>query len=114
MARYHDTYPPPHPRSNLLNLRSPDYEGGWCDVDFKIVQACFNLLRQYVEVERGLRAIVWASHDQKTVKREIQALYYWWTVTRPRRPDKDCLFAGYDEDQEMLLRLIAIRRALWV
>jgi hypothetical protein len=64
------------------------------------------------------------SPQQAVTAREQLFLYNWWTVTRPARPDPygNLVEAGkygeieeaYEqEDEDMLHRLITIRRSLW-
>jgi hypothetical protein len=55
--------------------------------------------------------------DQDLLAEEMVILYRWWKEDRPRRPDpQDILgeIADDEEDTEMLVRLVKIRRALWI
>ena len=146
-------------------------EPGYYDTDTKMLHACFNMLKEFVEVEKayhwnwmgandlnlkgkdaGIAHLAWEmtipeneSRDQAKNAREIYELYEWWTIERPNRQDpwdlvddtkreelnKDSridsrekyneLYGEHDkllkqhedEDDEMFIRLIKIRKALW-
>ena len=59
----------------------------WVDKDRLILHAAFQLLKDFVELERPER-LDWG-HDERFARawREIRALHRWWTKTRPRRRD---------------------------
>jgi hypothetical protein len=90
--------------------------------------------------EEGLTHLIWAAHlrytdewinpteehygkltGQAIAAREQLELYYWWRDIRPNRPnawdDMDSyqeVEARYDaEDEEMMIRLIKLRRSIW-
>ena len=105
-------------RYHIVDCRSKanGYTFGWVDTDRRILHACFNLLKEYVEKEKPFEVIDWDWDEHyKEVGNEIKALYNWWTVERP----KDVKTHGYaaDEldaaDDEMLSRLMKIRGYLW-
>lgn len=76
----------PQHRYHILDLRkgSDDYTHGWYETDQRMLQACFLLLKEYVEKEQPFKNIDW-DHDDTTraVAKEIGELYTWWTITRP-------------------------------
>ena len=143
-------------------------EPGYYDVSTRMFHANFNLLKDFVEIEKahmyhvftehpvakgkdgGIAYLLWemglskeeGGHKQAENAREIFELYDWWTNERPYRTDpwtlvnEDARGFGritdnrdkYEEvygemnkleekhakeDEEMLIRLIKIREALW-
>lgn len=113
-------------RYHIIDIRNEsDYDWGWIDRDRAMFLACFKILEDFVEKEDpdvGLRK----PEDYSVVdddgslarqlewEREIRALYIWWTEDRPR-----ALLDGWrthDEDRkddEMLARLMKVRKHLW-
>ena len=67
-------------------LRIHSLEKGWCDKDQMMLHAAFQLLVDYVEQEQPEKNVDWTSDPQGARGwKEIEALYYWWTKTRPAR-----------------------------
>lgn len=128
----------PSYRFHFLDLRNKHYSHGWTDVDYQMMYACFNLLRSFVEKEDGLINMdyQWQHFEEenswkeygfcsleealkgeeylcrKELAVEARFLYDWWMNTwnaDSRRPGDE----KYEEETEMLLRLIRIRSALW-
>lgn len=100
-------------RYHVVSAREPGYAYGWKDVDLRMLNACFNLLQDFVEGEKPFdRCDYESSPERLVVKSEIEDLYNWWLEERPARSGTD-LAAGYDDDQRHLERLIAIRQHLW-
>ncbi len=62
---------------------------GWCDKDKVLLHACFQLLVDYVEKEKGLSGHIDWTFDEAhaNTAREIRSLYHWWTKSRPNRKD---------------------------
>ena len=101
----------------------------WQDRDTVLLHAAFQILTDFVDREQPFDWFdVMASNDREYWE-EVLRLYAWWTVERPAREDP---FAGdgkltraklkaageaedrqEDEDQEMLIRLIRVRKMLW-
>ena len=90
----------------------------WKDNDVVMLHACFCLLEDCIENEKLLTGDIDWEHDKELQGRrdEIQALYDWWKERKkvgepslfvPDEKDK------YERDDEMLVRLIKIRRYLW-
>ncbi len=69
-------------------LRIETLEKGWCDKDRVMLHAAFQLLVDFVEKEKPGEIVDWG-HDpeHQHAWQEIQALYEWWTRTRPARKD---------------------------
>src|ERR1035437_9535924 len=118
----------------MLDLRSNvgiEYNYGWLDADQAMMIACFNLLRSFVEKEKGLAGL--KTHDeswfinasewekdnyteQQKILREIKTLYDWWCQGRKEayngidgkdRVKNDAI------DNEMPVKLIKYRDYLW-
>lgn len=120
-----DTVRHPHETIDLCSELT-GYDGGWCDSDFRMLYACFQILCDFVKLERGLEMLKYQfeakdpymSEEGLEYRRqtyeEVFALHHWWTVERPaRRALNDIGDPFYAQDTEMLLRLIKIRQALW-
>ncbi len=96
--------------SNILTIDTLD--DNWRDKDSVMLHACFQLLKDCVEKENLLDGHTDWEFDKKhsLAKKEIQKLYDWWlSYTESSIPD----YEGYEIENEMLLRLIKIRWALW-
>lgn len=123
-------------RYHIIDIRGEDgYAWGWIDRDHAMLLACFKLLRDFVERENptvGLGGVEAYEHEgmcdgeremianQVAREKEVRAIYTWWTQDRERERaehDDDRAIGGYDwsfnRDQEMLLRLMAVRGSLW-
>lgn len=95
---------------HIVDCRTPSYRWGWSDVDSLMLNACFNLLKRFVEGEVGYPKddksfIEW---DPEVLK-EIYTLYEWWQTRSINGFD----LLSYDTDNEMMLRLMKIRDRLW-
>lgn len=98
-------------RANVLKIESlPD---SWRDKDVIILHACFQLLKDFVQQEREMIEILdWESDEEtKTAKLEIDFLYNWWLKRVDKENDLD--EKQYEEDNQMLMKLIKIRKYLW-
>jgi hypothetical protein len=94
--------------ANVLKIES--LSDGWRDKDDVILHSCFQLLKDFVEQEKEI--IDWESDEgTKDAKFEIDFLYSWWT----KRVDKenDLNKKQYEENNQMLMKLIRIRKYLW-
>lgn len=97
-----------------LDLRNYEYSGGWCDRDMLVLYASFNLLKDFIELERPYDWFETKESAHKESWLELKALYDWWSVTRPERnPDGDPLGEYYLEDTEKLIQLMKIRYLMW-
>ena len=127
-------------RYHLIDIsRQGDYKWGWVDRCDAMYLACFKLLVEYVEEEGPFEIIDWDSDDaHKHAASEIKALYKWWKTERaaakatleaiPVEEKTDGTF-GFEgpnwtaylkmsddlekRDDEMLDRLMKIRKFLW-
>lgn len=73
----------PRHRYHMISARNPEYKFGYLDKPELMFNACFNLLKDYVEKERPFEIIDWDSDpESKRIGQEIKDLYHWWTVTR--------------------------------
>jgi hypothetical protein len=119
-----------------------DYRYGWIDIDHRILLALFSLLDKFVEdelinyycpTEEDIKENP-SYAQQRDTYNEILALYRWWTVTR-KWDSKNISDLGskwvkskseddyekysnakkeFDEkEDEMIGRLLKIRRSLW-
>lgn len=88
---------------------------GWRDKDEIIIHACFQLLKDFVEKEKEIIEQIDLKHNKETenAKTEIDFLYNWWKERFHSEEDFDQLNARSDEDNEMLKRLIDVRKHLW-
>ena len=115
---------------------------GWEEVDTRMMHACFRLLVDYVEKQKPFDILSFDEDDStRSLKKDILDLYGWWTVTRakehaklaeawdkvppydfgqgswkPRPEAKEALALQKeldDKDDEMLMKLVTIRRSLW-
>jgi len=96
--------------SNILKIETLNEE--WRDKDSVMLHACFQLLRDCVEKENLLSGHTDWNADKKHLlaKDEIEALYQWWlSYIETDIPNDD----NYELENQMLMRLIKIRWALW-
>ena len=90
----------------------------WCDKDIVLLHACFQLLTDCIEKENLNLTTDWTQDDQfSSAKLEIDELYNWWKDRSKKEIDGrlDPIWAEnqYEKDDEMLIRLIRIRKYLW-
>lgn len=103
-------------RPSILNIRT--LSGEYCDKDIIILHACFQLLTDFIEGEEAFTSHVDWEHDEahKKAKYEIEQLYHWWSTRKTLdglNGINDLEKDQYEEDNEMLIRLIKIRQFLW-
>ena len=99
--------------ANVLKIES--LSNGWQDKDDVILHACFQLLKDFVEQEKEMIKIIDWNHteEQKNAKAEIDFLYNWWMKRNHDENDFEKINEQYEEDNQMLKRLIDIRKHLW-
>lgn len=90
----------------ILKIDSLPNSKQWVDRDTIMLHACFQILQDCVEKEKVDTYCNYKQH--KDIVDEIRALYKWWLKRK-----NDDLFDNYDEDDEMLMRLMKIRSSLW-
>ncbi len=67
-------------------LKIHSLENGWCDKDYVMLHAVFQILVDFVEQEKPDQTVDWNfDPEHKHAWKEIQSLYCWWTKTRPAR-----------------------------
>ncbi len=99
--------------ANVLKIESlPD---GWRDKDDVILHACFQLLKDFVEQEKEIIELIdWENTEEtQNAKTEIDFLYNWWKEKNHFEEDFDKIKEQYEEDNQMLKRLIDVRMYLW-
>lgn len=89
-----------------LKIDSLPKSSHWVDRDTVMLHACFQILQDCVEKEEVDTHCNYEAH--KEFVDEVRFLYNWW-LTRKTMEDWDL----EEEDDEMLSRLLKIRRALW-
>jgi len=129
-------------RYHLVDCRNNEYRWGWCDVDYLMLYACFELLRRFVQSENGLAMLAYqgqacremaaefpseaeahleeAKH-RDAVYHEVLDLWDWWMVRRPaqlkaQELSKYSITADENlraEETENLCRLMRVRSYLW-
>ncbi len=95
---------------NILKIETLDEN--WRDKDSVMLHACFQLLKDCVEQENLLNGSTDWEVDEKfrMAKQEIEKLYHWWlSYSEPDLPDIE----RYELENEMLIRLVKVRWALW-
>lgn len=100
--------------ANVLKIESLPKD--WRDKDDVLLHACFQILKDFVEQENEMIEVIdWkASEETIKAKAEIDFLYDWWK--QRVKKDKDLTLLDekiYNEDNQMLKRLIDIRKYLW-
>jgi hypothetical protein len=112
-----------------IRTLAPDYH----DKDEIFIHACFQLLVDWVEREKGLEWWDPDGHAHEGAHKEMKVLYDWWTQERPKRyidPPESFLLTGGGsieesnnttylddvwevEDQRRLEALVKYRGYLW-
>jgi hypothetical protein len=88
-----------------LKIKSLAPKKEWIDKDAIMLHACFQLLEDYIEEEKGDIQCCYETH--KDFVDELRSLYAWWQIRK-----KD-IYSEDNSDDEMLLRLMKIRSFLW-
>lgn len=105
-------------KPNLLRIKT--INATWCDKDTVMLHACFQLLTDFIEQENPFESGTdWTHSEEKiNVKREIEFLYNWWQALLIKQDNDEWKSMNnkvqYEEESEMLIRLIKIRSHLWV
>jgi hypothetical protein len=129
-------------RYHMIDIRNPrnGYKWGWFDRSEGLLFAAFAMLSDFVEKEYPGYVDWDYDEDIRAARDEILALYKWWKIDRKIEHDADDkltseIYAGgfdgtrpsdidhqramksekvlEDKDQEMFIRLVKIRRAMW-
>ncbi len=101
--------------ANSLKIKTLDK--GWCDKDYVMLHACFQLLTDCIEQEKLHEMTDWDYNDEyKQAKKEIDELNNWWKDRiKAEQEQTDAAWEEdqYEKDTEMLVRLVKIRAYLW-
>jgi len=68
-------------------LKIHTLEKGYKENEDIILHAVFQVLTDYVEIEKPFKWFDWETKKEKELKKEIKYLYKWWTKIRPNRVD---------------------------
>jgi len=103
---------------NPETLHIKTLSGDWCDKDLVMLHACFQLLTDFVEQEKAKDIVDWTHNEEtKSAGNEIDELYRWWKQRVLMETDDsiDPIWTEgvYENDNDMLTRLIKIRKFLW-
>lgn len=102
--------------SNLLNIKT--LHKGWSDKDNVMLHACFQLLTDCVEKEELLKLTDWAQNEELiSAKTEIDELLNWWkNRLKAEKDGLDWIWDNgqYQKDTDMMVRLVKIRKFLWI
>jgi len=77
----------------------------WVDRDIIMLHACFQILQDCVDKENVDTHSCYKEHKESID--EIRALYKWWQIRKSDVNSDD------SKDDEMLIRLMKIRKFLW-
>lgn len=73
----------------MVTLKIKTLKKGWHDKDLIMLHAAFQLLTDYIELEKPEEIIDWSESPHNEAWKEIKYLYNWWTKKRPARKEKD-------------------------
>jgi len=91
----------------------------WCDKDIVMLHACFQLLTDFIEKEVS-KDVIDGEYDEnvKNARKEMDELYKWWKqhIAKEAEGKLEPIYKEeqYENDNEMLIRLIKIRRHMWI
>jgi len=95
-----------------LKIESLPNAKTWLDRDEIMLHACFQILQDFIDKEQGDTHCDYEAH--KDFVDEVRFLYNWWQI---RKSDEfaiqDILIDNFEEDDEMIIRLMKIRGSLW-
>lgn len=90
----------------VLKIESLPPSKVWVDRDFIMLHSCFQILKDCVEKEKVDTHCNYEAH--KEFVDEVRFLYKWW-----EERSKSVVAEDHDQEDEMLFRLMKIRRSLW-
>ena len=90
----------------FLKIESLPTAKTWLDRDMIMVHACFQILQDFIDKEKGDTNCDYKS--QKNDIDEIRFLYSWWQTRKFNNVN-----ANDNEDSKMLIRLMKVRHFLW-
>lgn len=101
-----------------LKIESLPNSKVFLDRDMIMLHACFQILKDFVEIENGDELCDYDEH--KDFVDEVRFLYDWWEIRKKgeegltESTTKDLiLFYNERDDNEMLSRLMEIRNQMW-
>ena len=102
---------------NILHINTINAD--WCDKDIVMLHACFQLLTDFVEKEIAKDRTDWEyDENNKSARKEIDELYSWWkqriTEDEAGKVNPIGNEGQYETDNEMLIRLIKVRKYMWI
>jgi hypothetical protein len=72
-------------KGNLLKITTLPADSEWCDKDYVLLHACFQLLVDFIEQEKPQEFVDYKSDKQQAKEwAEIQKLYKYWKFDHPR------------------------------
>lgn len=89
-----------------LKIKTLPSKRTWVDRDHIMLHACFQILVDFIEIENGDTHCDYKQH--KGFVDELRFLYTWWKFKNSSNQELD-----EDQCDEMLLRLMKIRKSLW-
>src|ERR1035441_1115686 len=72
-------------KGNLLKISALKKNSEWCDKPEVLLYACFQILVDFIEKEQPQKIVDYKhNREQKKQWKELQTLYRYWKVDRPR------------------------------
>ena len=128
-----------HRTTQRYNVVHTGLKPGYYDIDYRMSEAMFSLLKEFVEKEYGgiehvRNAIKWpdenpdefltpeSAQEYKQLWQSVESVYQWCTVDKPKmQAERDKLGKDWYEieqkmdakDTEMLKLLVEVRGCLW-
>jgi len=104
---------------NPQNLHINTINGDWCDKDIVMLHGCFQLLANFVEKEIAKETVDWEYNEPtKNARKEMDELYHWWQqrINKEAEGEYDPILntEQYETDNQMLIRLIEVRKYMWI
>lgn len=105
--------------SNILKIKS--LSDGWCDKDAVLLHACFQVLNDFIHKEMLPmdKHLDWSGTEEtQKARKEIEELDAWWQEWKKidrghKTTSSEEDVADHLKENEMLKRLIDVRRYLW-
>lgn len=110
-----------HPKHQYNVVRIKSLEPGYYDPDIRMLHACFDMYVEwfrYNTIEAELMNKESIDGNNPGMWDEMMELYKWWTVEKPERDRAEFITWESNEEHEekedeMLIRLMKIRRHIW-
>jgi len=101
----------PSHRYNVIKIKT--LSPGYYDPDVRMLHACFDLFAEwfrYNTIENEHMTKKSLEETNPGVWDEMVELYKWWSVYHV---DPDWSMGGAEKEDEMMMRLMKIRRCIW-